>query len=115
MWSHNPKVVFDPIEKMWVMYHIGSGTPNGHPQNCTSTTRSDAVAEHEVPVGPRLRPAVVRTGGTSAAPFQLHYSPSLNGPWQALKVAPSTHTHPHLIHSHTLAITHTRTRTHLHS
>lgn len=96
------QVVFDPIEKMWVMYHIGAGTPNGPAQNCThtsspstSSSRSDRDTRHITTTSSgganrvgnrRVGHSLRSTGPTSAAPFELHFSPSLNGPWQTLKV-----------------------------
>lgn len=73
-WTHNPKVVFDPIEQMWVMYHIGDGTTHRPLQNCTSTLRQHA-RPHQVDA---------ESKASSAAPFALHFSPSLDGPWKSL-------------------------------
>lgn len=72
VWTHNPKVVYDPAEGVWVMYHIGDGTTTRPVQNCTGSSG-----------GPIGGPQAVR-GQTSAAPFALHFSKNLNGPWEEL-------------------------------
>lgn len=75
VWAHNPKVVWDAAEKVWVMYHIGYKNQT-RAVNCS---REAASAMHPPP---RPRAPAASSGGRGAGrPFEIHYATSLNGPW----------------------------------
>lgn len=73
-WSHNPKVVKSP-DGTYVMYHIGDGVPNGNVKDCNKNRdHQEQMVEPlaESPTSPRN------------APFSIHFSDSLDGPWKKL-------------------------------
>lgn len=78
-WAHNPKVVFSPVDKTWLLFHIGT-----EKASCGGCSCSPCLAD--VPSTPgRLSPAgssPTAAPPPSASPIQFHFAPSLDGPWK---------------------------------
>jgi len=71
VWAHNPKLVYSPKDQKYVMYHIGSGETPSKARNCSRAAARDGGAQ-------------AATGGpSSAAPFSIVSTSSLDGPWTA--------------------------------
>jgi len=75
-WAHNPKVIYDAKEGVYAMYHIGSASGGRSLKNCTTGAALTTAVEP-------------RTSAVSPAPFSIHYSKSLAGPWTPLTDIPS--------------------------
>lgn len=69
VWAHNPKVVYSPQDRQWIMYHIGDGTKHRPIKNCTHHDKTENHISRKLP----------NSQGTS--PFEIHHSASLDGPW----------------------------------
>ena len=79
-WAHNPKVIWDPQEKTWVMYHIGTGNDPNKAVNCTKQSRPSQQQRDER----ASASAAAADSPGSSRPFQISYSKSLDGPWKTL-------------------------------
>lgn len=73
VWAHNPKVAYSTQDDTWIMYHIGNG--EGNAKNCTSDNGPSTMT----------LPTSFATG--AGAPFMIHYSKNLSGPWTLLEAA----------------------------
>jgi|EP01047_Picozoa_sp_COSAG01_P080386 hypothetical protein len=84
VWAHNPKLVYDKEESMWVMYHIGSGNTPGKAVNCSKPGRGVRSSHGHHRHAPSSSRDAGTSGASSARPFEIHYAKSLKGPWIAL-------------------------------
>jgi hypothetical protein len=75
VWAHNPKLVYSPQDKKYVMYHIGGGDTPSRAKNCSHTTHDSATKA--------ARSAANKDATRSATSFAIHSSSSLDGPWAA--------------------------------
>ena len=79
-WAHNPKVIWDPQEKTWVMYHIGTGNDPDKAVNCTKPSDTLWASERAASSAGATDTSPV----SSSRPFQSSYAKSVNGPWSSL-------------------------------
>jgi hypothetical protein len=75
-WCHNPEphAFTNATGTFYAIFHIGDGTPNGTPKNCT-TSESGEMEIREADHTPE----------SAASPGTLHVSGSLYGPWIGLE------------------------------
>lgn len=63
-WAHNPKLAYSEDDKLWLMYHIGTGSIDpSRVKNCSSASSK------------------MNDEAANPAPFVIHTATSLDGPW----------------------------------
>jgi len=70
VWAHNPQVILAP-DGTFLLYHIGRGTNNTSPQECS---------EHQGTTPNAMRSSFSKTSIPKFT-FPIHYSSSPQGPW----------------------------------
>ena len=89
VWAHNPRVVYSPLDRTWVMFHIGGATNDtSRAKRCDSAVPARAPQLHNRGNGNRLtRPD--NHGSSPSQPFAIHFTDDLAGPWEAFHSAGS--------------------------
>lgn len=76
-WSHNPRIVWSARDRTWVLYHIGSAANDTVPKRCDGGNGGETASGTGAT-------ATAPQRGPTPAPFNIHYSKSLGGPWTRL-------------------------------
>ena len=82
VWAHNPRVVYSPLDRTWVMFHIGGATNDtSRAKRCDSSVPARSPQSQNKPS--------LKDKDSPTHPFAIHFTGDLAGPWQQFHGASS--------------------------